>query len=227
MDHPVADFGGLTTTEAQKRLVQLGPNEIRRQARTAAAALLLTQFKSPIVLILIGAAAVSLFLQANTDAILILSIVLASGLLGFWQEYSATDAVAKLQQMVATKVRVLRDGTEVQIPLAEVVPGDVALLSAGAIVPGDASLIEARELYLNEAVLTGETFPVDKTPNLQSAATADLFMGTHVVSGSGKVLILSTGKATRFGKIAETLRVRRPETEFEHGIRRSGTCWPK
>lgn len=186
---------------------------------------MLAQFKSAIILILIAAAIVSLFLQDHTDAILILLIVLVSGLLGFWQEYSATNAVAKLRALVETKARVLRDGAETLIPVVKVVPGDVVLLSAGAIVPGDGRLLESRELFVNEAALTGETFPADKDANVvDPAATSkrDVFLGTHVVSGWGKAEIVRTGKATRFGQIAETLRLRRPETEFERGVRRFG-----
>ena len=216
MNQFASEVIGLTTIEAQKRRVQFGANQIRPQRRSSTFVLFVSQFKSPIILILIGAAIVSLFLQANTDAILILSIVVASGVLGFWQEYSATNAVAKLRDMVATKCRLLRDGVESELPLTDVVPGDIALLSAGAFIPGDARLLEARELFVNEAVLTGETFPVHKTPE------TNVFMGTHVVSGSAKALISQTGKATRFGKIAESLRLRRPDTEFERGIRHFG-----
>ena len=153
---------GLTSAEAQRRLTEFGENRISSQRRAGALALFIAQFKSPIILILIGAAILSLFLQDRTDATLILAIVLASGVLGFWQEYSATDAVAKLRALVETKARVLRDGNETIIPLAEVVPGDVVLLSAGAIIPGDGRLLEARELFVNEAALTGETFPAEK-----------------------------------------------------------------
>jgi len=187
--------------------------------------LFIGQFKSPIILILVGAAILSLFLQDRTDATLILAIVLASAVLGFWQEYSATNAVAKLRALVETKVRVLRDGNEVIIPLTEVVPGDVVLLSAGAIIPGDGRLLETRELFVNEAALTGETFPTEKdahSVNSTPEPKNEVFLGTHVVSGSGKAEIVATGKTTRFGKIAESLRLRRPETEFERGVRRFG-----
>ncbi len=214
---------GLTTIEARERLARLGPNRIRSERPAGALTLFLAQFKSPIILILIGAAIVSIFLEDHTDAVLILSIVLVSGLLGFWQEYSATNAVAKLRAMVETKVRVLRDGEEAIISLAEVVPGDVAVLCAGAIIPGDGLLLEARELFVNESTLTGETFPAEKTTVDPSEPTkTQVYLGTHVVSGSGKAEIVATGKATRFGKIAESLRLRRPETEFERGVRRFG-----
>lgn len=211
----------LTSAEARRRLAEFGENRIRPQQRTGALGLFIAQFKSPIILILIGAAIVSLFLQDRTDATLILAIVLASGVLGFWQEYNATDAVAKLRALVDTKARVLRDGYEVVVSLAEVVPGDVALLSAGAIIPGDGRLLEARELFVNEAALTGETFPTEKSAADSSqpdSAKADVYLGTHVVSGSGKAEIVATGKNTRFGKIAERLRLRRPETEFEFAV---------
>jgi len=207
---------GLTSAEARKRFAEFGANQIGNQRRADVFALFIAQFKSPIILILIGAAIVSLFLQDRTDATLILAIVLASAVLGFWQEYSATNAVAKLRALVETKARVMRDGVEVVIPLAEVVPGDVVLLSAGAIIPGDGRLLEGRELFVNEAALTGETFPAEKK------AKAEVYLGTHVVSGSGNAEIVATGKATRFGRIAESLRLRRPETEFERGVRRFG-----
>ena len=213
--------GGLTSSQAQTRLTQFGENRIASERRGGAVTSFIAQFKSPIILILIGAAIVAFVVQDHSDATLILAIVLASGLLGFWQEHSASQAIAQLRALVQTTVRVLRDGVETHVPLAEVVPGDVAILSAGAIVPGDACLFAARELFVNEAVLTGETFPVNKTVNPQRT-DADLFLGTHVVSGSGKAEILRTGRETRFGQIAESLRLPRPETEFERGVRRFG-----
>lgn len=214
---------GLTGDEPRERLARFGENRIRRERRAGALTLFLGQFQSPIILILIGAAIVSLFLEDHTDAMLILFIVLVSGVLGFWQEYSATNAVAKLRALVETTARVLRDGEETIVPLAEIVPGDVALLGAGAIIPGDGRLLEARELFVNEAALTGETFPAEKTlVDPTDQAKTQVYLGTHVVSGSGKIEIVATGKSTRFGKIAESLRLRRPETEFERGVRRFG-----
>jgi P-type Mg2+ transporter len=154
---------GLTYAEARRRLAEFGENRIRSERRMDALTLFIAQFKSPIILILIGAGIVSLFLQDRIDAALILAIVLVSGVLGFWQEYSATDAVAKLRALVETKVRVLRDGNEVTVPLAEVVAGDVALLSAGAIIPGDGPLLEARELFVNKPLSQAKRFRRRKT----------------------------------------------------------------
>ena len=219
---------GLTSSDARERLARFGANRLKAKSRAAAFTLLLGQFKSPIVLILIGAAILSIFLQDASDAAIILVIVLVSGLLGFWQEHGAANAVAKLRAVVETKAHVLRDGAEVMVPLEEIVPGDVVLLSAGAIIPGDCRLLEARDLFVNEATLTGETYPVEKTPCVLAPDTAlarctnAAFMGTHVVSGSGKALVVHTGRDTEFGKVFESLKLRPPETEFEHGIRRFG-----
>ena len=223
-----ASIAGLTTEEARERLARFGSNELKVTSRAAALTLLFGQFKSPIIIILIGAAILAAFLQDASDAVIILAIVMASGLLGFWQEYGAAGAVAKLRAVVETKTRALRNGAESSVPLAEIVPGDVVLLSAGGIIPGDCRLLEARDLFVNEATLTGETFPVEKSPGLLALGAAlarctnAVFMGTHVVSGNGKALVVHTGRETEFGKVFETLKLRPPETEFEHGIRRFG-----
>jgi P-type Mg2+ transporter len=223
-----SSVAGLTANEARERLARFGANRLKAKSRAAPFTLLLGQFKSPIVLILIGAAILSIFLQDASDAAIILVIVLVSGLLGFWQEHGAANAVAKLRAVVETKVHVLRDGAEVMVSLEEVVPGDVVLLSAGAVIPGDCRLFEAHDLFVNEATLTGETYPVEKTSCVLAPETAlarctnAAFMGTHVVSGSGKALVVHTGRETEFGKVFQSLKLRPPETEFEHGIRRFG-----
>jgi len=223
-----SSIAGLTADEARERLARFGANRLKAKSRAAALTLLLGQFKSPIVLILIGAAILSIFLQDPSDAAIILAIVLTSGLLGFWQERGAANAVAKLRAAVETKTPALRNGAECFVPLQEIVPGDVVLLSAGAIIPGDCRLLEARDLFVNEATLTGETYPVEKTPGLLAPEVAlarctnAAFMGTHVVSGSGKALVVHTGRDTEFGKVFESLKLRPPETEFEHGIRHLG-----
>ena len=219
---------GLTNDQAQERFARFGANRLRSKQRATGLLLLLRQFTSPIILILIGAALLSTFLQDVTDAAIILSIVIASGLLGFWQEHRAATAVAMLCAVVETKVRVLRAGAEMLVPLEQVVPGDLVLLSAGALIPADCRLFEARDLFVNEATLTGETYPSEKTSAALSATTPltrrtnAVFMGTHVVSGSGKACVIDTGRETQFGKVYQTLKLRPPETEFERGIRRFG-----
>lgn len=214
--------------QAGQRLRQLGENRLRSRRGFAGPTLLLRQFTSPIILILMGAAILSGFLGDPVDAGIILGIVVVSGLLGFWQEHAAANAVAKLTAVVATKARVLRDGTEALLPIEQIVPGDVVLFSAGALIPADCRLLDARDLFVNEAALTGETYPVEKSPGEISATTAlahrtnALFMGTHVVSGTARAIVVQVGRATEFGKVYERLKLRPPETEFEHGIRRFG-----
>lgn len=219
---------GLTAAEAALRLQRHGPNALRGQRTLTVLALLLRQLTSPIVLILIAAAVLSFTLSDATDGLIILAIIALSSLLGFGQEYRATRAVARLQQMVELKATVLRDGREQSIAATEVVPGDVVLLSAGSSVPADCRLLEERNLYTNEATLTGETFPVEKSVGELPADTPVarrsncVFQGTHAVSGTARALVLRTGEATEFGAIAQRLRLRPDETEFERGVRSFG-----
>jgi Mg2+-importing ATPase len=169
-----------------------------------------------------------LFLHNVVDASIILAIVVISGILGFWQEHSASNAVEKLLAMVQITAAVLRDGNEKEIPVEDIVPGDIVLLNAGDIVPGDCMLLESKDLFVDEAMLTGETFPVEKDVSMLPADTAlakrtnAVWMGTHIVSGSAKALVTLTGKSTEFGKVSERLKLKPLETEFEHGIRRFG-----
>jgi Mg2+-importing ATPase len=219
---------GLTAADARQRLIQFGPNVFKARKKATPLKLFLGQFRSPIVLILLFATGVSAVTQEWVDAVIILAIVLGSALLSFFQEYHANTAAEKLRAQVRVRATVLRDGQPQAIPAEEVVPGDVVLLSAGSLIPADGVLLEARDFYVNQAVLTGETFPVDKRPGVVDAQaslterTNCVFMGTNVRSGSARALIVQTGKATAFGQIAERLALRPPETEFERGIRRFG-----
>jgi P-type Mg2+ transporter len=219
---------GLTSVEAKKRILNYGANRLKPQKRTDAFTLLIAQFKSPIILILIFATGLSLFLHNIIDASIIFSIVLISGLLGFWQEYSASNAVQKLLAMVQVTASVLRDGTEKAIPVEDIVPGDIIILNAGDIVPGDSLLLESTDLFVDEAMLTGETFPVEKDVSVLTVDTPlakrlnSVWMGTHIVSGRAKALVTLTGINTEFGKVSERLKLKPLETEFEHGIRRFG-----
>jgi Mg2+-importing ATPase len=219
---------GLTSEDAKKRLIQYGSNRLKPQKRSDVFTLLIGQFKSPIILILLFATGLSLFLHNIVDASIILAIVLISGLLGFWQEHGASDAVAKLLAIVQIKTAVLRDGGQHDIHIEDVVPGDIVVLSAGDIVPGDCLLLESKDLFVDEAMLTGETFPVEKVVAVLAADIAlskrinSVWMGTHIVSGSAKALVTLTGKNTEFGKVSERLKLKPPETEFERGIRRFG-----
>ena len=219
---------GLTADEARQRLVRYGQNLLTPPKRSDVFTLLLAQFKSPIILILFFATGLSFFLNDPVEAFIILTIVLASGLLGFWQERSATNAMSKLLAIVQIKAAVLRDGGSKEIPVEEIVPGDITLLNAGDIVPGDCLVQDSKDLFVDEAMLTGETFPVEKAVAVLPAETPlgqrtnALWMGTHVVSGSASALVVRTGKQTEFGQVSERLKLRPPETEFERGIRRFG-----
>jgi len=219
---------GLTSHEVKIRLKQYGPNLLKPKKKSTALTLFLAQFQSPIILILIFAAGLSFFLNATTDALIILTIVLISGLLGFWQERGAADAVEKLLALVQTKATVLRDGTPQEVFVEEVVPGDLVLLSAGGSIPGDCLLLESRDLFVDEATLTGETYPVTKEIGILPAGTPlakrsnVLFTGTHVVSGAATALVIKTGLETEFGQVSQRLELRPPETEFEQGISKFG-----
>src|SRR5574337_1372502 len=221
-------FDGLTDKEAETRLQHYGFNSLKKQKRSGGFVLFLRQFKSPITLILLGAAVLSLFLFDSTDALIIFVIIFLSSLLGFWQERQASNSVKKLLAMIRVTVPIIRARIQKEIPSENIVPGDIILLSAGSKIPADCAILESKDLFVNEAVLTGETYPVEKvigtvpsdTPI--SKRTNALFMGTSVVSGSGKALVTKTGQQTEFGNISDRLRLRVPETEFERGIKQFG-----
>ncbi|MEO8562246.1 MAG: magnesium-translocating P-type ATPase [bacterium] len=219
---------GLQPADAEQRLKEHGPNTIKAHQQVTAVGLFLSQFRSPLVLILIFAAIVSLVVGEITDAVIVLAIVVGSTVLGFVQEYRASSAVEKLRSQVTIKSSVLRGGQPVQLPSTQLVPGDVVLLSAGSLIPADGVVLTAKDFFVNQAVLTGETFPVEKVPGAVAEKatlterTNCVFMGTSAGSGTARMLIVQTGKATMFGQIAQRLSLRPDETDFERGIRRFG-----
>jgi P-type Mg2+ transporter len=219
---------GLSRQEAQQRLIQYGANSLKQKRQSHTLPLLLNQFKSPIILILVAAAILSGFLGDVIDTVIILAIVLISGLLGFWQERGAADAIQKLLALVQVKARILRNGEAQDISIDNVVPGDVVQISAGDNIPGDCLVLESQMLSVDEATLTGETYPVYKEPGMLpvetglSQRTNSLLMGTHVVSGSAQAVVVHTGKMTEFGKVSERLKFRPAETEFEIGLSKFG-----
>jgi Mg2+-importing ATPase len=219
---------GLSSAEAGRRLREYGPNRVGGDARLTRMRVLLSQFRNPLLLVLIFAALASALTGEWVDANIVLAIILATVGVGYAREYSAQSAAAALHAHVRSCARVLRDGESVAVPLDEIVPGDVVLLSAGSLVPADGVILEATDCFVSEAVLTGESFPVTKRPGAL-AATALLrdrlncvFLGTNVRSGTARSLIVSTGLRTQFGAIAHRLTLRRPETEFDRGIRHFG-----
>ena len=219
---------GLSTDEAQQRRSRYASLRLRARRDIRPLMLLLAQIRSPIIVILVFAATISFFLSDRTDALIILTIILASALLGFWQEQGAAKAIASLLALVRVTVEVQRDGALIEVPIEDIVPGDVITLSAGSSIPGDGILLESKDLFVDEATLTGETYPAEKSTGVVAAAAPlhqranSVFLGTHVVSGHAKAVIVHVGRDTEFGRIAHHVMARPSETEFERGVRRFG-----
>lgn len=219
---------GLTPAAAANRLAEIGPNSVDEAPQLGALRLAARQFENPIVLILLVAALISLVLRQWSDAGIVLTIVLGSAALGLFQEHRASAAVEALKQRLAVTARVLRGGAESVIPMREIVPGDVVLLSAGNLVPADGRVISAQDFLVSEASITGESFPVEKRPGVvrADAAVSDrknmVWLGASVRSGTARVLVTATGRQTAFGAIAARIAAREPETEFARGVRHFG-----
>jgi len=208
---------GLSQTEAQKRLTEYGPNELKKEKRASPIKMFLEQFTDILIIILLIATALSLAVGEFIDAIVIIAIVLATATLGFVEEFRSDKAVEALKKMAAPTATVLRDGKELKIAAGEIVPGDVMLLFTGDKVPADARLIEAINLKIDEAPLTGESSPVNKNVDVCGEETAlndrrnMAFTGTVVVYGRGKAVAASTGMNTEFGKIAKMVQMTEEE----------------
>jgi Mg2+-importing ATPase len=219
---------GLSAAAARERARRHGPNAVEVRTEIFAVRLLLRQFESPLVLILVFGAVISLALRDWVDSSIILAIVLGSTLIGFSQEYRASNVMAGLRRRLALTVKVFRDGVAQTMPAVALVPGDVILLSAGNLVPADGIVLDATDLLVTEASLTGESFPVEKRPGTApadaalSARSNSVFLGTSVRSGTATVLVVETGTRTIFGHIAARLGARSRETEFTRGIRQFG-----
>ncbi len=203
---------GLSPQEATDRLAKVGPNELRKGEVISPLAILAGQFSSLVIWVLIGAALVSAALGELIDGIAIITIVILNAIIGFFQEYRAEQAAAALARLAAPRAKVVRSGHADVIPAADIVPGDILLLEAGDLVAADARLSEASALRANEAPLTGESQPVEKQAGLCSPETslADrknmIFLGTSIVGGSGRALVVATGMETEVGHIAELLQ---------------------
>lgn len=220
---------GLTPDEVERRRFLYGPNSMVRESRFAGLLTFLRFFANPLVIILLAASGVSLALGDRIGGSIIISIVMLSVLLNFFMEFQARHAVEEIQKQVATTAAVLRDRREQEIPVAELVPGDIIRLNAGDLVPADARLLDAKDLHVRESALTGESLPVEKAvsdlPESKHGianATNSVFLGTDVQTGIGTALIVNTGRNTTLGEIAQRLAMRPPETEFGRGIRHFG-----
>ena len=223
-----SSLDGLSENEANKRLESLKDRSLSQRKETNALAIFLNQFKTPIILILIFAAFLSLFFRDFIHGLIILIIIFLSGALSFWQEYYASNAMDKLLSMVRIKIDVIRNGSTCKKDSDQVAPGDIILLSAGSLIPSDCLLIETKDFFVNESTLTGETYPIEKNIELVPSdvpiakRTNSVFMGTNVISGTAKAVVVKIGKDTEFGKISEELGHGLVETEFERGIKEFG-----
>jgi len=220
---------GLTSDEAKQRLRLHGPNSLVGESRFAPLLGFLAFFANPLVLILLAASAISIVLGDHVGGTIIIAIVLLSVVVNFYMEFQARHAVEDIRKQVATTAAVLRDGHELELPVAELVPGDIIRLNAGDLAPADARLLDSKDLHVRESALTGESLPVDKAASDLPAgqhtiadASNSLFLGTAVQTGIGTAVIVRTGKDTAFGAIAQRLAMRPPETEFGRGIRHFG-----
>ena len=219
-----SSLAGLTPEEAETRLGQYGPNEPASARHHSFVLNLFQAFASPLVLILVIAAIASAFLGDASDAVIIGVIVLLSGIIDFNQTYRSQRAIEQLRDRVAPTATVLRGGKWQEIPRRDVVPGDVFRLSAGDLVPADGRVILARDLYVQQAALTGESLPTEKQAtgapvSTNAGAPNMVFLGTSVVSGTASAEVVATGPRTAFGDIAARLAARPEETAFDKGLR--------
>lgn len=220
---------GLAAEEAARRLVAFGSNALHERRPPSRWRALGHQLRSPLLALLVFAAAVSALTGGWTETAIVLGIVLASVVIGFQREYRADTAAAVLGERVRTRCNVVRDGAARSVFAEEVVPGDLVLLAAGSLVPADAVVLEASDCFVSQAVLTGESFPVAKAPGVVAVdatlaqRTNCVFRGSNVRSGTATCVVVATGSDTQVGTTFRRLTLRPPETEFDRGLRRFGT----
>jgi len=216
---------GLSSAKAKEKLAEEGLNEIARKGQKPAYVILLEQFLNPLVLVLIVASIISFFLGEQTDAIIIIGIVIFNAVMGFVQEFGAEKTVRALSKLISRKAKVLRDSKKVEIDAKYIVRGDIVYLSIGDIIPADIRILHQDEMTIDESSLTGESVPVMKTTNITPTERTlpqylknIAFMGTHVMSGDGYGVVINTGEKTYFGKTASYLKSAETISDFEKSI---------
>jgi Mg2+-importing ATPase len=222
-------MNGLSPSEVDRRLNIYGYNELEVRKKRRIVIEFLSHFKNPLVIILLFATLISGLTGEMSSAIIIVFIILMSTTLDFYQEHKAEKAAEKLRERVAITATVIRNGVKSEVKTSELVPGDIILLSAGDIVPADARIISAKDLFVDQSALTGESYPVEKNGEPLKTYSPDiidwsnyLFMGTSIVSGSATAVVVRTGTSTEYGKIARELTLKGREVEFERGVRYFG-----
>ena len=240
MTNEINTFSGMTTEEIYKKLNtskdgisseevlvrqgQNGLNIISEKKELGIVLEFLSHFKSPMIIILMFAAAISAYFGQTFNAIVIIAMILASVILDFFEEHSANNAAKKLREKVSTTSTVIRNGKKVEIKSTEICTGDILFLSSGDLIPADAKVIEADDFFVNQSVLTGESFPKEKAPIIIEANSENnefenvLFSGSSVISGNGLAVVFAVGKQTEFGRIAEKLLKKEVKSDFELGV---------
>jgi Mg2+-importing ATPase len=218
-------ISGLSSLESKKRLEEQGPNVLAEKKEFNIVLEFLSHFKNPLIIILLVAAGLSWIMDKGTDAIIIGCMILFGVILDFAQEYNADKALKKLLESVKTTATVIRDGERQEISISELVVGDIIFLCSGDLIPADARIVKAKDFFVNQSAITGESFPSEKTsavppPDRVSLSESSniIFKGTNVVSGSATAVIIKTGKNTEFGKIASNLARAPVKSDFEKGI---------
>jgi len=202
---------GLTSREAEKHLTSFGPNKLKEAKKISIISLFLEQFKSFLIMILLAATAISISIGEYVEGMVILAIVVMSAVLGFIQNFRAEKALQSLKKMLQPVARVIREGNELEILAESIVPGDIVLVNAGDRMVADCRILEVMSLKVDEAVLTGESVPVEKTDKVLPQDTSlpertnMLFAGTACVYGRARAIVVATGMQTEFGKIAASL----------------------
>ena len=204
----------------------MGSNTVATGGRRSVLFDLLHRCRNPLVIQLLIIATVSYLMGDLRSTVVVGGMVFLSVFLSYFQEARSSRAVEKLQKLVKTTVTVLRDGREAEVPLEDIVPGDVVILAAGSLIPADLRVLSAKDFFVTQSALTGESMPVEKNAETSQPAgrtpfefSNACFMGSNVLSGSARAVVLTTGKRTYFGALAEKLLAKRAPTSFDSGVR--------
>ena len=217
---------GLLIRKPKKRLEEYGYNEPPRKKEKSIVLQIFSKFFEPLIIVLIIIGILSLFFGDIPSAIIVFALTIMSVVMGFVQEYRASKEVEKLMEMVKTTTTIYRNGKPKEVNIRDIVPGDIVDLYAGDMIPADLRILSCKDLFINQATLTGESIPVEKTPKTSDKRTTSMadmpniaFMGSSVVSGTGIGVVVKTGVYTQFGELSRRLSNMQVETSFDKGVR--------